>query len=368
MKYFIFLFVILIITFSCKKEKDVLDLTFEEQVNNITDSSANISVYVKSNNSRTINEIGINGNNNSIQISPTTGLNVIGGIYLFNVNNLQEGMTYSFQSFAVSGDELEYGNIIDFTTIIIPEIIIPEDYVQVNSNVSFTTYDSVQFDIGFSSNLASLVINEVGVISTSFSVTPISGLNATNGNHSFSVINLAEGTTYSYTPYVLVGNDTIKGNEIEFTTVDIPSGPAGGYIFYDDGQGGGMEMAPIIFYNKPWGCEGTSVPGTSSVVGTGQANTDSILTYCPFSVSAAKSCSFYSFGGYDDWYLPSIDELELIHLNLISNFPGLVPDGLYWSSTESTLNSAKGRNIPSGVVINYAKNGTSTKTIPIRSF
>lgn len=69
----------------------------------------------------------------------------------------------------------------------------------------------------------------------------------------------------------------------------------------------------------------------------GQANTDSILAILDGDFFAAKFCADYVGQGYDDWYLPSIEELEalagnLIELNLMPNF--------YWTSTEVSPDAA----------------------------
>jgi hypothetical protein len=86
-----------------------------------------------------------------------------------------------------------------------------------------------------------------------------------------------------------------------------------------------------------WGCYGTLI-GTSTAVGSGQANTTAILGGCGEAGIAARICADYSVtvGGivYDDWFLPSEDELELMYVNLHLNALGGFDGILYWSSTE----------------------------------
>lgn len=75
------------------------------------------------------------------------------------------------------------------------------------------------------------------------------------------------------------------------------------------------------------------IGGTSETLGTGSANTSAIITALGGTGTyAAKICRDYAGGGYDDWYLPSRDELRKLYANrtLIGNFVS----GNYWSSTE----------------------------------
>jgi hypothetical protein len=87
-----------------------------------------------------------------------------------------------------------------------------------------------------------------------------------------------------------------------------------------------------------WSSSTNTVVGTSADYGTGLSNSNKIMNS-----SGASSFSFaafyaryYSGGGYNDWFLPSKDELDRIHSvsNQIGNFS---PSGAYWSSTELSL-------------------------------
>ena len=50
---------------------------------------------------------------------------------------------------------------------------------------------------------------------------------------------------------------------------------------------------------------------------------------------AAKLAYDYTYGGYDDWFLPSKDELNLLYTNLGSvGLGGFNDDNYYWSSSE----------------------------------
>ncbi len=59
------------------------------------------------------------------------------------------------------------------------------------------------------------------------------------------------------------------------------------------------------------------------------------------STYAARQCISYTDNGYNDWYLPSRDELNLMGPNLVANgVGGLQLNSYYWSSTESSSYNA----------------------------
>jgi hypothetical protein len=107
----------------------------------------------------------------------------------------------------------------------------------------------------------------------------------------------------------------------------------GGIIFYLDGTGQhGLIAAPGDQSSGTWGCYGTLIGGTSTAIGTGQANTTAIVNGCSELGTAARICTDLILNGYNDWFLPSRDELHEIYLKqgLIGGFnwePG------YWSSS-----------------------------------
>jgi len=122
--------------------------------------------------------------------------------------------------------------------------------------------------------------------------------------------------------------DNGDGDEEEDDTYSLCDiGPAGGYIFYDKGYYSDgwryLEAAPASteWINKQWGSYGTLIGGTETGVGTGQSNTATIVTWLNShsetgKAEAAQLCDALTKGGYDDWFLPSKDELNLMYENL----------------------------------------------------
>ena len=114
------------------------------------------------------------------------------------------------------------------------------------------------------------------------------------------------------------------------------TGPAGGKVFYiTEGGLHGLEAAQVDQASAQWGCRGTSIVGTSSEVGTGAANTAKIIAGCAEANTAAKVVDAYSLNGYDDWYLPSKDELDLLYdqKTVVGGFDSY-SHIKYWSSTQ----------------------------------
>jgi hypothetical protein len=120
------------------------------------------------------------------------------------------------------------------------------------------------------------------------------------------------------------------------------TGPAGGWVFHiTDGGLHGLEAAPVDqSAGALWGCFGTLITGADgSLVGTGAQNTGDIVTWCMDAGIAARIANNYSSNGFNDWFLPSFDELNLMYLNIGQgsappvNIGGFAPSS-YWSSSE----------------------------------
>jgi hypothetical protein len=101
------------------------------------------------------------------------------------------------------------------------------------------------------------------------------------------------------------------------------------------------------------------------LLGTGSANTTTIISNQSIGDYAAYLARAYNGGGYSDWYLPSFDELNLLYQNraLIGGFTG----DLYWSSSEKDASNARMQYFNTGVRSYTTKNfGLSVRAI--RSF
>ena len=158
----------------------------------------------------------------------------------------------------------------------------------------------------------------------------------------------------------------------------------GGLITYlNTSTGAGLVAAPVNQSdNESWGCYGVEIGGTSSAIGTGQANTDTIVNGCPEIFKAAKLCDDLVYGGYDDWFLPSVDELFLMWENLAdsdgdgentgisdpNNIGGFSTDQ-YWSSTEGSLDYAWIQEFDDGAQFTHIKGAINSVDVrAVRAF
>lgn len=187
------------------------------------------------------------------------------------------------------------------------------------------------------------------VPSTTTSTTSSSSTTTSTSSTSTSTTSTSTSTTSSTT--------TVAPTTTTTTTTEVP-GPytigqaaQGGIIAYilqlgDPGYDPDVQHGLVatisdittIFEGLYWGCSGTDISGISTALGTGAANTNLIVANCSDSTFAAKSCADLVYGGRNNWYLPSFDELTKLQQNkdLIGNFD---TDGrLYWSSSQNIIN------------------------------
>lgn len=217
-----------------------------------------------------------------------------------------------------------------------------------------------------------------------------------------SFYELHEISSRSYEHYQAIKKVVECGEHLGMYTVGM-IGPAGGYIFYDcdaDNDSGNadglisaecgwryLEAAPNDLGRKY--CFGFksdhSYIGTNTAIGTGKANTEVIVNAVETSYEgekgipraryAAKACADYSIEVegvvYDDWFLPSKDELNMMHVYLHKNGLGSFSFGFdsYLSSSEESDSSAWRQLFYSGYQGSENDNRSVTYLVrPVRAF
>ncbi|MBU0765257.1 MAG: DUF1566 domain-containing protein [Bacteroidetes bacterium] len=113
----------------------------------------------------------------------------------------------------------------------------------------------------------------------------------------------------------------------------------GGVVFYDDGTNAYVSATSDQSSGAQWGCFGTLISGADgTAIGTGNQNTIDIEAGCTTAGIAADICANLILNGFDDWFLPSKNELNQMYINKSSI--GGFSTGSYWSSTETNAESA----------------------------
>ena len=209
----------------------------------------------------------------------------------------------------------------------------------------------------------------------------------------------AQGTIGLTGPQGPAGNDgqggvTTAGTNVTITGTGIVGDPyvvnaasgTCGLSIGDTYQGG------IIFYLDPSGCHGLVAAPTNQSTGDqwyngsyidtraygsglfeGKYNTAMINFSQGGATSAAAICQSISLGGFSDWYLPSIEELNKMYQNIgqgntlgLGNVGGFADTG-YWSSTEFVNDYAWIQGFGSGNQV-YASKDFNVYVRAVRAF
>jgi len=139
----------------------------------------------------------------------------------------------------------------------------------------------------------------------------------------------------------------------------------GGIIVYiDDANRHGLIAAPedqstgIQWHNGEY----MNIGAIGRNMGTGKLNTQKIVQVQGMGNYAAKICDDLVLNGYDDWYLPSKDELDMIYQNkdAIGGFKNISTTSAfnYWSSSEDTRTVAWCQRFDNGKAESHYKNET----------
>ena len=206
----------------------------------------------------------------------------------------------------------------------------------------------------------------MGEVQGNFSNNTFSGTFSSMGiEGTFNLVFTPSGDTFegkmvvdAYTDYLWIGTKISSGEQSSPATTTVPAqsiassytvgmnGPAGGIIFYDKGEFSNgwryLELAPQgAEMTKMWAPNNEMTAGVFDVddeIGRGEDYTGKIVrTYANTTSGneyAAQACESLSYGGFNDWFLPSHAELVEIYSKVHKEGLGGFARDLYWSSTE----------------------------------
>ncbi|NLJ43069.1 MAG: TonB-dependent receptor plug domain-containing protein [Bacteroidales bacterium] len=153
---------------------------------------------------------------------------------------------------------------------------------------------------------------------------------------SATLTGLQAGTLYHFRMIAENEKGTVKSEDAVFRAQYVPGEFInGGYIFYIDKTGEhGLVCAPSdLQQTSAWGnCIPAGAAGKAP--GTGKTNTEEIIRGCNEIPTAAGLCHDLVMNGYNDWFLPSVDELQLMYRSLHEKGLGGFKETYYWSSTQ----------------------------------
>ena len=248
------------------------------------------------------------------------------GSFVSNIMGLDENTTYYVRAYAQCNSEVvTYGEEYSFTT---PFLILTSDVKQITANGAACG--------GIVNAGIDLTVKNRGVCWSKNTMPTILDEHSSDGfgvgEFDSNIIDLEALTLYYVRAYVVI-DDTIKyGMQKEFTTAkDFPSIQINGieYFIYDN-----------ILDKMTW---------------------RNAMTYC----------ENLSDGGYDDWFLPDKDELNVLYIKR-EEIGGFTGDG-YWSSTQTTnafygYLGARMQYFSSGTQwSSYFKDGEKYKVRPVRN-
>ena len=228
-----------------------------------------------------------------------------------------------------------------------------------------------------------------------------------NKYETFKFWSADEVNEFKFEETTITGDIELKAIYRDLTVGD--TGPAGGIIFYDvdadngndanDGLVSGIcgwryleaaasdasftDISGNVDYIYQWGPDGKTYD-LKTGIGEGKNNTKIILSqpkptyegtsgYQPEYYNAAKACGDYGDNtDYDDWFLPSKDELNLLYTNLAAKGLGGTwgHDGQspYWSSSEVDVEDRWSQDFSDGSQGGYGGAGNWFNVRPVRSF
>jgi hypothetical protein len=330
--------ILFMIAASCKKvDEKAVPVLSTASVSEITATSSVSGGNITSDGGSTIIERGVcwdTVQNPTIADGKSTDGSIGTGSFTANISGLTSNITYHVRAYANNGAGTGYGDEKIFITSATSDFVttLPATNVE---HASATLNGIVNANF-----LSTIVTFEYGPATNyDYSIAALQSPVTGNGNTpvSVSLTGLSATTTYHFRVKIVNASGTAYGSDMIFVTNYIIGDNAyGGIVFYCDSTGRHGLVCALTDQSTGtiWGCDGTAIGGTSTVLNSGAANTNAIVAGCTTPGIAAKICNDLVLNGYNDWYLPSRDELGLMYSNLHTQYKGNFAYAHYWSSSE----------------------------------
>lgn len=255
--------------------------------------------------------------------------------------SFQLSTSYFIKSYAVNSFGISYGDEIEVRIDKVKPKVNTQEIIEIDSNYAICT-SNVTYGGGTQ-------ILERGICWASFSNPTISDNKTSDGSglgvYTSTMTDLLPNTLYYCRSYATNSEGTTYGKEISFRTMVgklyIGMKYKGGIIFYiEPMKGGGLLVSnDDLGSGSIWGCSNSVSGAVDKNIGSGQTNSSAMISVCG-KTGAVGLCDDYKYGIYDDWFLPSYGELELIYKNLKETDKEKFSIGYYWSSTQKDNNNA----------------------------
>ena len=262
------------------------------------------------------------------------------GNFTSNLIGLEPNTTYYVRAYASNAVGTAYGEQVTFVTL---PLNLPTVITGSITNIKSTSADCVGTvtSDGFSP------VTARGVC-WSTSQNPTINDNKTKngsgvGSFTSRMSGLTRNTQYYVRAYATNNVGTSYGEQRTFTPkFSIGENYQGGIIAYLDNTGEHGFIAATTNYSTrlSWNINENYdfIGATGTSIGTGKSNTEKIIQVYGQGNYAAKKCDELIQNGYNDWYLPSKNELNELYKNKdIIGFPSNTDDN-YWSSSEYNSN------------------------------
>jgi len=360
-----------------------------DPVTNITGSTATCGGNVTNSGGATVTARGVCWSTSAgptIALSTKTNDGTGTGTFVSSITGLTNGTTYHVRAYATNSVGTAYGNEVTFVATSLP--VITTDPMGSLVGAVAASYGTVQaegaspvtaFGIVWGASTNPNIATHLGIITNNTSVT-----GATPYAFTGTITGMTIGSTYHVRAYATNGSGTAYGSDVSFVATAATLGQSiiidnlASVVFSVDGTGLHGLIADMYGWGtSDWGCNATVTGATATAIGTGFANTNTIIANNVFNACvsaspiAAFAASVTKFDG-PDWYLPSKDEMNLLWTNkavdptLDLNVTSAQATAPFWSSSEVDLNNAW--NFDGTTWFNVGPKSTQNSVWAIRSF